>query len=205
MKKQTRCTVCPRTAVTTVGRASYCVRCGVAEIARRRSHRRQRGLTDLSSLVALIVIITVIVHAVPTPTPRLSPLPPAAVAHYARAGSHASGLDSSLILAVIRAESGGDPRAVSTAGAAGMMQLGSATAHDCGIADRFDAQANVLCGSRTLALLVRRYGLSRALAAYNFGSAAVDGVGGHISRMPPETQRYVREVISDYDALQHTP
>jgi hypothetical protein len=83
-----------------------------------------------------------------------------------------------------------------------MMQLEPPTALDCGIA-RYDALANVQCGSRTLARLIREYGLATAIAAYNFGAGNVSTVGGHLSRCPIETQRYVRDVLRHYDTYQH--
>jgi hypothetical protein len=140
---------------------------------------------------------------VPTPSPSLSPLPARQVNYYAMAGAHASGLDPQLVRAIIDAESAGDPRAVSRAGAVGMMQLMAETAGDCGIHDRYDALANVICGSRSLAGLVHKYGLSTGVAAYNFGSGNVEAVGGDLRKMPAETQTYVAAVIARYNALQH--
>ncbi|HKE36066.1 MAG TPA: lytic transglycosylase domain-containing protein, partial [Candidatus Baltobacteraceae bacterium] len=82
--------------------------------------------------------------------------------------------------AVIEAESGGDPKAVSKAGAIGMMQLAPSTATDCGIHDAFDPLENVKCGARTLGYLVHHYGVETGIAAYNFGSGDVESVGGHL-------------------------
>jgi len=143
--------------------------------------------------------------AVPTPSPTISPLPAGVVQWYARRGADASGLDVSLVRAVIDAESGGDPDAVSKAGAAGLMQLQPDTASDCGLRDRFDAEGNVVCGARTLGYLVHRYGVWQGIAAYNFGAGNVTASGDHLSKMPPETQNYVKTVIDRYDALQHAP
>jgi len=143
--------------------------------------------------------------AVPTPSPTISPLPAPVIEWYAVRGAAASGLDPSLVRAVIDAESGGDPRAVSKAGAIGMMQLASDTASDCGIHNRFDAEQNVECGARTLGYLVRRFGVAEGIAAYNFGSGNVSATGDHLSKMPAETQSYVRDVIDEYDLRQHQP
>lgn len=148
-----------------------------------------------------MVLATLI--GVPTPSPTISPLPSPVVQWYARRGAVVSGLDPAFVRAVIDAESGGDPRAVSSAGAAGMMQLLPDTASDCGIRDRFDAEENVECGAKTLAYLVRRFGIENGIAAYNFGGGNVDAVGGHFKKMPAETQNYVKSVIDDYDVLQH--
>jgi soluble lytic murein transglycosylase-like protein len=153
--------------------------------------------------VPLRSIVTV-VSAVPTPSPSLSPLPISAIRAYAAAGARASGLDEALVLAVIMSESAGDPNAVSRAGAIGLMQLEPATAHDCGIRNRWAPSANIRCGSKTLALLVRRYGLTVALACYNAGATTINRAGAlHASRWPSETQQYVRVVVERYDVLQH--
>jgi hypothetical protein len=61
----------------------------------------------------------------------------------------------------------------------------------------------VICGAQTLGYLVRRFGMEAGVAAYNYGSGDVAAVGDHLSRMPVETQNYVKEVIGQYDALQH--
>jgi Transglycosylase SLT domain len=151
----------------------------------------------------MVAILLAVATSVPTPSPTISPLPSAIVQWYAQRGADASGLDISLVRAVIDAESGGDPKAVSKAGAIGMMQLEPATAGDCGIHDRFDPGQNVECGARTLAYLVHRYGVETGIAAYNFGPGSVDAVGGHFTKMPLETQQYVKSVIDDYDDRQH--
>ena len=139
----------------------------------------------------------------PTPSPTISPLPSPVVQWYAQRGAEVSGLDPALVRAVIEAESGGDPKAVSKAGAIGMMQLASSTASDCGIHDAFDPLENVQCGARTLGYLVHHYGVETGIAAYNFGSGDVESVGEHLSKMPVETQNYVKAVVEEYDLLQH--
>lgn len=102
-----------------------------------------------------------------------------------------------LVNAVLMAESGGDPTAISTAGAEGLMQLMPATAASCGI-DPFEPISNVECGSAYLKALLRRYrgNVSLAVAAYNAGPGAVDRYHG----VPPyaETQAYVARVLTDY-------
>lgn len=150
----------------------------------------------------LALMLMAVINA-PTPSPTISPLPSPVVQWYAQRGAEASGLDPALVRAVIEAESGGDPKAVSKAGAIGMMQLASSTASDCGIHDVFDPMQNVQCGARTLGYLVHRYGVETGIAAYNFGSGDVESVGGHLSKMPVETQNYVKAVVDEYDVLQH--
>lgn len=103
-----------------------------------------------------------------------------------------------LVRAVVMAESGGNPSAVSIAGAQGLMQLMPGTAAGCGIADPFDATQNVSCGTSYLRSLLNRYhgNVALAVAAYNAGPGAVDRYHG----VPPyaETQAYVVRVLDAY-------
>jgi hypothetical protein len=99
-----------------------------------------------------------------------------------------------LVEAVIRVESGFDPRAVSHRGAQGLMQLMPATAAQLGVRDVFDARQSIDGGVRHLRQLLDRYGDVRlALAAYNAGEKAVESHGG----VPPitETRAYVDQVL----------
>lgn len=105
---------------------------------------------------------------------------------------------AALLSAVITAESGGDPSAISEAGAMGLMQLMPATAQAYGVSNPFDARQNVEAGSAYLGDLLRLYNgnVTLALAAYNAGSGTVEKYGG----VPPyaETKAYVRDVLSTY-------
>lgn len=107
-------------------------------------------------------------------------------------------LDPALIHAVISAESGYNPRAVSPKGAMGLMQLMPATAQLYGVEDPFDPVANIEAGSRYLRRMVDRFhNLSLALAAYNAGPGAV---ARYRNTIPPymETRRYVVRVTNFY-------
>ncbi|XVJ51299.1 MAG: lytic transglycosylase domain-containing protein [Vampirovibrio sp.] len=110
-----------------------------------------------------------------------------------------AGVSSSLVKAVIKAESGGNPRAISAVGAQGLMQLMPATAKSLGVEDPFNAEANIAGGSQYLGQLMKKYHGNKtlALAAYNAGSGAVAKYGG----VPPfpETQNYVKKVLQ-YEA-----
>jgi hypothetical protein len=105
------------------------------------------------------------------------------------------GVPAALLSAVAKQESGYDSRAVSPAGAQGLMQLMPATAKHLGVTDAFDPAQAVDGAARMLRDLTRRFGSTElALAAYNAGPGAVlkyDGVPPY-----PETQRYVRYVLA---------
>jgi soluble lytic murein transglycosylase-like protein len=118
---------------------------------------------------------------------------------YVGESAAAAGIDPALVDAVIANESGFDPRATSSSGARGLMQLMPGTAASLGVADAYDPAQNVSGGTRYLRSLLDRFGsLELAVAAYNAGPAAVAEYGG----IPPypETKRYVRSVLSQYRA-----
>jgi hypothetical protein len=108
-------------------------------------------------------------------------------------------LDVDLLASVVRAESGGNPHAVSKAGAQGLMQLMPKTAADLGVGNSFAPDANINGGSAYLDALLKKYheNLALALAAYNAGPAAVDRWHG----IPPyrETRAYVARVIHEFN------
>jgi soluble lytic murein transglycosylase-like protein len=108
-------------------------------------------------------------------------------------------LDVDLLASLVKAESGGNTRAVSRAGARGLMQLMPSTAANLGVADSFKPDQNVRGGSTYLDALLTRYNdnLALALAAYNAGPAAVDRYHG----IPPfhETRVYVARVIHEFN------
>ncbi|QWV93235.1 lytic transglycosylase domain-containing protein [Geomonas oryzisoli] len=108
------------------------------------------------------------------------------------------GVDSGLIRAVIKAESNFDPRAVSSAGAQGLMQLMPATARGLGVTDAFDPEQNIMAGTRFLKDMLRRYNgnVDEALAAYNWGPGNVDRHG--TDTLPRETRTYLARVKGYY-------
>ena len=116
----------------------------------------------------------------------------------ARAGADHN-LDVDLLASVVKAESDGNTRAVSRAGARGLMQLMPGTATGLGVEDSFQPDQNVRGGSTYLDKLLTLYhdNLAMALAAYNAGPEAVDKYHG----IPPyrETQAYVARVIHEFN------
>jgi Transglycosylase SLT domain len=100
------------------------------------------------------------------------------------------------IRAVMRIESGGDPRAVSPKGAMGLMQImpktyaGLRARHHLG-PDAYNPRDNILAGAAYLRELLDRYGSSGFLAAYNAGPARYDEHLATGRPLPPETQVYI--------------
>ena len=105
-------------------------------------------------------------------------------------------LDPHLVRAVVKTESNFDPRAVSKAGAKGLMQLMPGTARDLGVEDPFDPVENIKGGASYLRQMLDRYAgdTKKALAAYNWGPGNLEKSTGS---MPTETKNYVR-IVSDH-------
>jgi soluble lytic murein transglycosylase-like protein len=105
------------------------------------------------------------------------------------------GINSALVDAVAWQESRYNPRARSSAGAIGVMQLMPGTARQLGVTNPHDVRQNVAGGAAYLREQLERFGnnVPLALAAYNAGPGAVMKYGG----IPPyrETQNYVRQIM----------
>jgi hypothetical protein len=127
--------------------------------------------------------------------PSLISRPALAIDSHIRDAAHRYGVSEQLVTAVIRVESGFNPRAVSPKGARGLMQLMPATASQLGVRNAFDPAENIDGGVRHLRGLMERFenNLPLALAAYNAGEGAVAQYGG----IPPyrETQQYVTRIL----------
>lgn len=115
-----------------------------------------------------------------------------------RRASEKHGVDFFLIKSVIKAESLFDPKAVSSAGAKGLMQLMPDTATEVGVKNVFDAEQNIMGGTKYLKKMLKKFknNAKSAVAGYNAGPAAVvyyDGV-------PPfdETMNYVEKIHGFY-------
>ena len=114
------------------------------------------------------------------------------------------GVNPCLVKAVIHAESGYNPNAVSSKGASGLMQLMPATARSLKVADRFNPKDNVEGGVKYLRFLLDTFrgDVSLAVAAYNAGLGSVAKYGG----IPPynETRTYVTRVLSYMKSYQES-
>jgi len=111
----------------------------------------------------------------------------------------AHNIDEDLLASVVRAESGGQVKAISRTGARGLMQLMPGTASAMGVDDAFKPEQNIAGGTAYLDALLTRYhdNVALALAAYNAGPGAVDKYHG----VPPyrETREYVARVIREFN------
>ena len=107
-------------------------------------------------------------------------------------------LDPAFIHAVITAESSYQRKAISSAGAKGLMQLMPVTAERFGVDDPFDAQQSINAGTEYLYRLLTEFKTKKlALAAYNAGEGTVRRYSGQIPPYP-ETQKYVSKVMNFY-------
>lgn len=115
-----------------------------------------------------------------------------------------AGLPPEFVHSVARAESGYHPNAISPKGAIGLMQLMPGTAAGLNV-DPYDPAQNADGGAMYLRDLLLKYEndphqVSKAVAAYNAGPAAVDKYKG----IPPyrETIQYVNRVLKQYEKEQ---
>ncbi len=118
--------------------------------------------------------------------------------HHIRRAARAHRVDPLLIKAMIKTESNFNPRAVSSQGAQGLMQLMPGTARELHVRDPFDAGQNIYGGTRYMRKLLDSYNgnIRLSLAAYNAGPGRVK------TRVPriPETVAYVSKVMRLYRA-----
>ena len=126
-------------------------------------------------------------------------------------------LDPALVLGLIRQESAFDENARSSANARGLMQLLPSTGRRIarqaritryGSKKLYQAETNIILGTKHLAYLVQQYGkIELALAAYNAGDTRVDrwlkefgnvDMAEFVERVPfSETRGYIKQVISN--------
>ena len=137
------------------------------------------------------------VHAEPAAIAGTAIPPPALpFAAFVAEASRRFDIPGNWIWAVMRIESGGDPRAVSPKGAMGLMQImpktyaGLRVRHHLG-PDAYNPRDNILAGAAYLREMLDRYGSSGFLAAYNAGPARYDEHLATGRPLPSETQVYV--------------
>lgn len=120
------------------------------------------------------------------------------------AAAQANRIDVALLHSVIEVESGYNPKAISSKGALGLMQLMPETARRYSVTDPLDAAQNLQGGARLLRDLLDRFFDDKklALAAYNAGTSAVMAHGRRIPPYP-ETVRYVPAVLQRYEQLRN--
>ena len=108
--------------------------------------------------------------------------------------SEANGVDPMLVRALIQVESRYNPRARSSKGAMGLMQLMPQTAREYNLRNPYDPKSNIEAGIKRLKSLIDRWGVELALAAYNAGEGAVTRFNG----VPPyrETRSYVSRILA---------
>jgi len=109
-------------------------------------------------------------------------------------------VEFALIKAIIRAESGFNPLAVSRKGAKGLMQLMPETAQRVNVSNIFNPKENIEGGVRHFKYLLSLFNddLRLSLAAYNAG----ENVVAELRSIPPyrETVDYVKKVLSYYQS-----
>lgn len=169
-----------------------------------RSHRLDgdriiltlRGGGEITCDAALVERIAP--DEVPYSEPELSavevtPLAPVPYGEIIDRSASREGVDPRLVRAVIQVESAYQATARSRKGAIGLMQLMPDTARRYAVSNLYDPGSNIEAGIKHLKMLLGRFELSLAIAAYNAGEAAVERFRG----IPPypETQNYVRQVL----------
>lgn len=112
-------------------------------------------------------------------------------------------VDPDLLRAMMQQESGGNPTAVSKAGASGLMQLMPATAKELGVSNIFDPQQNIAGGAKYVRQLIDKYGnVDHAVQAYNVGPGKFDKfLAGEIKSLPQETVQYGDKVSANFSNL----
>ena len=185
-----------------------------------RSKRSNRITVERPCIAQIWAVFLLAGLAVTTPTsgPALAEIPvvirDSARDPHAAAIAEASvrfAIPEHWIRAVMQAESAGDPRAVSHAGAMGLMQVMPGTwavlRQDHGLGtDPFDPRDNILAGTAYLRAMLDRYGtVGGMLAAYNAGPGRYDAYLSEGRRLPAETRAYVAMLAPRLDGAAPLP
>lgn len=144
-------------------------------------------------------MILALAHCAPAMTLRQNEL------GWARYYAHADHIPEALVEAIIIVESGGNPYAVSSKGAVGVMQLMPRTAYEFRIRNRFLIQENIRAGVAYLALLMREFhgDLRLVVAAYYAGDGRI--ARQKLACSSPAIYKYVQQVAVVYRALKANP
>lgn len=161
-------------------------------------HRAARSIAFLLLTGLFCNPIGVAAQAQPSPlAPRVQH---DAYADHVAEASRRFGIPETWINAVLQAESAGDVRAISSAGAMGLMQIMPATwsalrqRHGLG-RDPYDPRDNILAGAAYLRAMFDRYGnVAAMLAAYNAGPGRYDEYLSAGRVLPAETRAYVAKL-----------
>ncbi|HVC49125.1 MAG TPA: lytic transglycosylase domain-containing protein [Burkholderiales bacterium] len=166
------------------------------------SQRFHMGMGEESSQAQQTKPVTPIVSISQASVPDIPKFPSSYHGIIADAANR-NGLNEALIMAVMAAESNFNPKAISSSGAHGLMQLMPETARTYGVSDTFDPRQSISAGARYLSYLMNRFdgNLKLVLAAYNAGPTSVVRSG---YKVPPiaETQDYVKKVLAYYTYYQ---
>lgn len=153
----------------------------------------------LSAVIALAVItMPAGASAAASPPVTMSSAVDPITLHVAEAARR-FGIPEAWIWAVMRVESGGDPRVVSPAGAMGLLQIMPATwvtmrtRYGLG-GDPYEPRDNIMAGAAFLREMLDRYGAPGFLAAYNAGPGRYDDYLSGGRALPPETVAYLKKL-----------
>jgi soluble lytic murein transglycosylase-like protein len=136
-----------------------------------------------------------------TPPAQTSMVPSSAWQADIEREATAQGIDPRLVASVMRVESGGNPQAVSPAGAQGLMQIMPETGRELGLTpgpQAFDPKANIKAGVTYLGQMLQRFGgdVEKALTAYHSGPGNAEA-----STLGPEGRAYASRVMGVYKAM----
>jgi soluble lytic murein transglycosylase-like protein len=147
-------------------------------------------------ILAVLLIVGALVRSAPAMTLREYEL------GWARYYAQRDGVPPALVEAIIVVESGGNPYAVSSKGAGGVMQLMPETAYDFRVSNRFLIQENIRAGVAYLASLIREFhgDLRLVVAAYYTGDGLIEKEGLRCSL--PAIYDYASRVAAIYRQLQ---
>lgn len=173
----------------------------------RPRHQHASGRRHAARRIALLLLSGLPLSVAPDATAFAQPAPAVATpasnsyaVHIAEAAQR-FGIPEHWIAAVLHAESAGDIRAISSAGAMGLMQVMPATWAELRARyrlgrDPYDARDNILAGAAYLREMWDRYGnVAAMLAAYNAGPARYDEYLATGRALPAETRAYVATLV----------